>query len=618
MRIRVRLTIVVASVGFAFALSVLSLVATRQTMGRSEAAIGATTGAKLAIGRLRYLTDELLIMSENELSTTVEKWTKSYEEVSALLVALQEDRSIASYLSTEEEAKRLSAIAAIWEMSKASADNVQRDASSFAAEKPAQNAIKAAASGRSFAAYNLASSAQSLVVTLDTYLESALEAIAEAVRTRSEAATRRIMLASLLASVVASAVSAALALGFARAFGSSFRAFGKAIAAWSAGDYAVACAVGGKDELSELGRLLNGMVGRFGLVIEGIASAASTADDVRYRMQMSADEASAALEEIRASVGSIGDRVGGMVGSLVSASKATESIGFSLGSLDERLAEQTKAVEIANQRAQAMSGAARDAAGIASTQREASGKLEELASEELERFGETNALIARTAEDVGRIMEVASIINAVAEQTDLLAMNAAIEAAHAGEAGRGFAVVAEEIRKLAESTNENAVAIGSTVGEMATRINGVREAGSKTESAFKTIGERTREARASMDELGSIIERLSGGVADVAAEAGLLAEGARDIKNRSTEISVSAKESADSVAEIERIGEDIRQGVNDIESGVRDSSEATLQVRELSRRNSEAVARLAAIVEARGGGLGEEAGEPAELLEEGA
>ena len=85
-----------------------------------------------------------------------------------------------------------------------------------------------------------------------------------------------------------------------------------------------------------------------------------------------------------------------------------------------------------------------------------------------ERVKETNLIIKEIAESTGKMKELTELINSIASQTNLLSMNAAIEAAHAGEAGKGFSVVAEEIRKLSERT-------AAGVKEISTYLNSVVE-----------------------------------------------------------------------------------------------------------------------------------------------
>jgi len=122
--------------------------------------------------------------------------------------------------------------------------------------------------------------------------------------------------------------------------------------------------------------------------------------------------------------------------------------------------------------------------------------------------------LERSAQDVGAIVQV---IREIADQTNLLALNAAIEAARAGEQGRGFAVVADEVRKLAEKTAEATQQIGQMIAAIQ----------SETDLAIAAIGDSMREARIGVEdarkvgdalgEIAGVIEGMVRGVAEIAA-----------------------------------------------------------------------------------------------------
>ena len=325
MRIRLRLLIAVASVCLVLIVSTVSLLALRSIAARSETALDVTADMRIEIGRFRYLTDELLFAED--FAQVFALWKQSSEATAQLITALPSNKAVVSFLVTEEESKQLSSIAAIWELAIEKVASVSRYGQAFLDEKPTSTIARYALESRSLNAFNLLSDSQALVVTLDTYLEKSLGTISQAAHDHSAAASLSLTRICLAVSAASGLFAAFLIFRFALTFGLSLAGFEKAIAGWDAGDFSVVCAVSGKDELAELGGMLNGMVGQFGRVIEGIAHGAATADEVRIKLQSSADEASAALEEIRASVGSIGERVDGMVGSLESASGAAASIG---------------------------------------------------------------------------------------------------------------------------------------------------------------------------------------------------------------------------------------------------------------------------------------------------
>ncbi|MDC7220564.1 MAG: methyl-accepting chemotaxis protein [Spirochaetales bacterium] len=242
-------------------------------------------------------------------------------------------------------------------------------------------------------------------------------------------------------------------------------------------------------------------------VMSGNNISASLADQITFTLNNNS-KIEQAMEHLLDRNSNQGKRIG-------DASHSVQEIFESLASVVSRIENQSAQVTETSAAVEEMAASIHSVNNVAEEKQQASRVLLDLTRQGSETLGVTNETIQEAAGRIDAIRGMLNVINNVAAQTNLLSMNAAIEAAHAGEAGRGFSVVADEIRKLAESTQSNASAIGKDLSEIVEQIGRTAEYGQQSREAFGKIENEVAVFVDAFKEISASTNELSLGSSEI-------------------------------------------------------------------------------------------------------
>jgi methyl-accepting chemotaxis protein len=355
------------------------------------------------------------------------------------------------------------------------------------------------------------------------------------------------------------------------------------------GDLTKRITTSSKDEIGDLSRYFNNTLDKIRGLIVKIKKEAGILSEIGSGLAANMNETAAAVNEINANIQSIKTRVMNQSASVSETHATMEQVTANIDKLNGHVENQSFNVT------QASSAIEEMVANIKSvTETLICNDVNVKTLQEASEIGRAGLqTVAADIQEIAResegLLEINSVMENIASQTNLLSMNAAIEAAHAGDAGRGFAVVADEIRKLAESSGEQSKTIGMVLKKIKESIDNITKSTDNVLERFEAIDSNVKIVAEQEGIIRNAMEEQGEGSKQILEGVGRVNEITQQVKSGSSEMFEGAKEVIQESDNLEKVTQEITLGMNEMAAGAEQINVAVNQVNEISGKNREGI-----------------------------
>ncbi|WP_319475903.1 methyl-accepting chemotaxis protein [Marispirochaeta aestuarii] len=345
----------------------------------------------------------------------------------------------------------------------------------------------------------------------------------------------------------------------------------------------------GNDEFTDISRRFNRLMMALRSLVTQVREKMDVLERGGHDLSTNVQETAAAINQINANIESTRAQIANQSVSITQTSATVEQMTKNVESLGNSIERQAESVTQSSTAVEEMVQSVRVISTTTAKASEEVKALEDVSKNGKDQLDKMVGLIREIAGMSDALGEANTVIANIASQTNLLAMNAAIEAAHAGEAGAGFSVVADEIRNLAENASAQAKIVKGRLKDVTQAVGQIVSISGDTNEAFGRITGSIDGVQRVFEEIRSAMEEQSTGGEQLLGILAGMTQITETVRSGSEEMNQGNAQILEVITSLNAISEEVKNAIDEISRGTGEINRAVSNIVELSDENTESI-----------------------------